>query len=66
MNFPKEMKRSRNQLGLTQKQFAKRAETSQQMIVNYEKGYVEPSYRKFLMICKLLKLEPNNFMEVGK
>ena len=66
MNFPTEMKRSRNQLGLTQKQFAKRAETSQQMIVNYEKGYVEPSYRKFLMICKLLKLDPNSFMEVGK
>lgn len=66
MNFPKEMKRSRNQLGLTQKQFAKKAETSQQMIVNYEKGYVEPSYRKFLMICKLLKLEPNNFTEVEK
>ena len=66
MNFPEEMKRSRNQLGLTQKQFAKRAETSQQMIVNYEKGYVEPSYRKFLMICKLLKLDPNSFMEVGK
>jgi len=66
MNFPEEMKRSRNQLGLTQKQFAKRAETSQQMIVNYEKEYVEPSYRKFLMICKLLKLDPNSFMEVGK
>ncbi len=66
MNFPKEMKRSRNELGLTQKQFAKKAETSPQMIINYEKGYVEPSYRKFLMICKLLKLEPNNFMEVGK
>lgn len=66
MNFPEEMKRSRNQLGLTQKQFAKRAETSQQMIVNYEKGYVEPSYRKFLIICKLLKLDPNRFMEAGK
>jgi len=65
MNFPEEMKRSRNELGLTQKQFAKKAETSQQMIVNYEKGYVEPSYRKFLIICKLLKLEPNNFTEVG-
>ena len=66
MNFPEEMKRSRNQLGLTQKQFAKKAETSQQMIVNYEKGYVEPSYIKFLMICKLLKLDPNSFMEVRK
>jgi len=66
MNFPEEMKRSRNQLGLTQKQFAKKAETSPQMIINYEKGYVEPSYRKFLMICKLLKLEPNNFTEVEK
>lgn len=62
MNFPEEMKKKRNGLGLTQKQFAKKAETSPQMIINYEKGYVEPSYRKFLMICKLLKLNPNDFM----
>ena len=66
MDFPTGMKKKRIELGLTQKQFAKKAETSQQMIVNYEKGYVEPSYRKFLMICKLLKLDPNSFMEVGK
>ena len=66
MNFPEGMKKKRIELGLTQKQFAKKAETSPQMIVNYEKGYVEPSYRKFLMICKLLKIDPNNFTEVEK
>lgn len=64
MDFPTGMKKKRIELGFTQRVLATKAHTSYQMIINYEKGYVEPSYRKFLLICKILKLDPNNFTEV--
>ena len=57
------MKKRRVHIGMTQKVLGKKIDSAYQMVQKYENGVAEPAYRKFLKICKVLKLDPNDFME---
>ena len=63
MEFAEEMKKRRVHIGMTQKVLGKKIDSVYQMVQKYENGVAEPTYRKFLKICKVLKLDPNDFME---
>ena len=63
MTFGEAMREERKACRITQSELAQMLGQSYQMIAKYEKGYCEPSYKKFLKICEVLDMNPFDFME---
>lgn len=57
------IKSRRENLGLTQKQLAEKVNLTDVTISRYETGQREPSWSDFLLICKVLGMNPNDFIE---
>ncbi len=63
MTFGETMRAERKACRIPQKELAQMLGQSYQMVAKYEKGYCEPSYKKFLKICEILDMNPFDFME---
>jgi len=60
------IKSRRKKLGLTQKQLAQKVNLTDVTISRYETKQREPSWSDFLSICKVLGMNPNDFINERK
>ena len=66
MQLGTHIKSRRENIGLTQKQLAKEVGVTDVTISRYETGEREPGWWQFLKICKVLSMNPMDFMEGEK
>lgn len=50
----------RLQMGLTQKAVAQQMNMVREQYVKYERGIIELDYDKIMLVCKILKVTPND------
>ena len=57
------IKSRRLNLGLTHKQLAEKMDTTVTTISKWENNHVEPGWRNFILLCKILSINPFDFIE---
>ena len=63
MDFGKKIRVERRLIEMSQAKLAEEVGCDYQAIAKWEFGRSIPDYKRFLKICKVLKLDPNDFME---
>lgn len=63
--FIRNIKMRRHDLGMTQKELAKRAQISQSTVTQIESGKKSPSIKTLCTVAKALKLEPHQLLMPG-
>lgn len=63
MDFGKTLKRERRLIEMTQVKLAEEVGCGYQAIAKWEMGKSLPDYKRFLKVCKILKMDPKDFME---
>jgi len=56
------IKSRRLNLGLTHKQLAEKMDTTVTTISKWENNHVEPGWRNFILLCKILGINPFDFV----
>ena len=63
MDFGKALRRERRLIEMSQAKLAEEVGCDYQAIAKWEMGRALPDYKRFLKVCKILKMDPNDFME---
>lgn len=62
-DFSKAMKEKRKELNMSINKLAEVTNISKSMLYDYEVGLREPTTKRFLKICSVLKINPENFLK---
>ena len=65
MNIGENIKRARQERGMTQAQLAEAIEITQKDVSRWENGSRKPSLEKFVQICKALGASSDDILEIN-
>ena len=61
----KNLKQARKDIGLTQKEVAKKLKMTQQQYSRFENGVFQLNYEQIIFLCKLYDIAPNELFNIG-